>query len=164
MIKEILSIIWALLKELLRDLEYLVKRIIYVLISLFCSFLIASIVYVENLPMWLAMTIGVVVAIIFGYFYVIIYENIKSPFCKISIKAKIIDIWTLTRRVDLDIAAPYYTRRIVKLEYKYKNKVYKKEMSVGDCTLKGIGSSVNIMVCKWFPKISYISDEKYKVN
>lgn len=158
--KEILSIIWTLLKELLRGLVYLAKRIIYVLISLSCSFFIVSIVYTENLPMWLAMTIGGIVAIIFGYFYVIIYENIKSPFCKIPIKAKIIDIWSLTRRVDLDIADPYYTRRIVKLEYKYKNKVYKKEMAVGDCTLKGIGSSVNLMVCKWFPKISYILDEK----
>ena len=160
MIKEILSIIGGLLKNLVRDLVYCGKRTIYVLISLFCSFLAASIVYVENLPIWLSVTVGAIVAIVFGYLYVIIYENIKSPFCKIPIKAKIIDIWTLYRHVDLDIADPYYTRAIVKLEYKYKSKIYKKEMTVENCTLRRVGSSINIMICKWFPKISYIIDGK----
>ena len=163
--KEIFLCIWSLIKEIITEGIYAIKQFFILLIIIFVPFLLAfGISTVFDFPLWLTIMIGIIILILFICLYAVIYGNIKKPFCKVPVVAKIVDTMTL-RHVSDD--APYYETQwyILVLEYKYKNKIYKKKIEVSDGNLRVVGAEVNIMVCDKFPKIIYlVKEEKTEVD
>jgi len=145
-------------KEVIKESLYFIKRILIFLIIIFISCLCAYGLGMKfGFSTWLIITIGIILLIILFGLYAIVYGDFKKPFCKIPVSAKIID----TMSINMDgNKYPYTKIYIYEIEYKYKNKTYKKKIEVDEWALKTNSAKLNIMICKSFPKIMYIVKEK----
>lgn len=147
------------MKSILRKWLFYIKELILITIGMFgLIFVIFALDTYTKLPIGLTIFIGVLFLLILVCLYFVIVGNFKKPFCKVPATAKIIDSIPLLRTYD-EVCYGYDYYSLVTLEYKYKNKMYRKSI-LCDLQARKINSRVNIMICKGFPKIIYMIEEK----
>lgn len=143
------------MKSIIRQLSFYLKQALFALVLI--SIFIFTVLYAQsnpNINLWIIISFAIVVIAFLTYLYFVIGWNFKKPFCKIPITAKLIGDTTIYQRSD-EVSYGVYRRSLLTLEYKYKNKIYKKSIVCNSKPRKD-NSKINIKVCKNFPKIIYI--------
>lgn len=159
--KEIFLCICSLVKEIIRESVYVIRKALIFITMISIAFLLAfGIGSSFSFPTWLTITIGIIVLIVLFGLYAIIYGDFEKPFCKIPITAKKLDTMSIRMHMKVDVADPYYDIYVLILEYEYNNRTYKKKIEVNDGNLRVPGAKIDIMICKNFPKIMYILKNK----
>jgi len=141
------------MKSIIRQINFYIKQALFAIaiIGIYVFTICYSYSNIDSqMWFWLIMVVEVVILVMIAYIYFAIGWDFKKPFCKESTTAKIIETTTLYIKDPVSGVDRY---SLVKLEYEYKNKTYKKSLVTG---VWGNKKTVKIKVCKWMPKIIYI--------
>lgn len=144
------------IKSVMQKPKFWIKDIVGWSFNLILLFITAF--YLDTRGINIIITIMVWILFFFLLFYIhgTLNYNFLSPLCKVKVEGKITDYITDLEAGPGNGVVGFLYSYIMTIEYKYKNKTYKK-------IIKSFGDTVKvdeIFVCSFFPKLVHIKFSK----
>ena len=146
------------MKSIARKYIFLLKEIVcWSVMAILFSLTIFVFDNKLNFPVWATVATSIILFAVMFYLYLLLFWNIKKPFCTYEIDGKLIDyILIFDGGNNMTFSDKFSV--LLTVEYKYKKKTYKKSIRVLWFDSKRIGSKLKIRTGKIFHNIIYIEN------
>lgn len=139
-------------KSFMQKPKFWIRELVLWFFNGFLLLLIAFYLDTNNTNLIIIITIIVLLFFILFYIHGTFNYNFKNPLCKTIVDGKIIDYTDDLEAGPGESVVGFLYSYIITVEYKYKNKTYKRLIKTFGDTIK----IDKIFICKFFPKLVYI--------